>query len=54
MTPKPLQLPNPPGDVWEHIRRSLDQALVEILDPGEQWALGGGGVPAADQTDCDG
>ena len=48
MTPKPLQLPNPPGDLWEHIRSSLDEALIEILDPGEQWALGGGTLLAAE------
>ncbi len=48
MTPKPLQLPNPPGGLWEHIRSSLDEALVEILDPGEQWALGGGTLLAAE------
>jgi len=48
MTLKALQLPNPPGDVWEQIRSRLDEALVEILDPGEQWALGGGTVLAAE------
>ena len=48
MTPKRLHLPNPPGDLWEHIRSSLDEALVEILDPGEQWALGGGTLLAAE------
>ena len=48
MTPKPLQLPSPPGDLWEHIRSSLDEALGEVLDPGEQWALGGGTVLAAE------
>ncbi len=48
MTLEPLELPNPPGRLWEHIRSSLDEALVEILDPGEQWALGGGTVLAAE------
>ena len=48
MMPKPLQLPNPPGNLWEHIRSSLDEALVEVLDPSEQWALGGGTLLAAE------
>ena len=48
MTLEPLKLPNPPGRLWEHIRSSLDDALVEILDPGEQWAVGGGTVLAAE------
>ena len=48
MTGTALRLPEPPGDLWKRIRSSLDEALVEILEPGEQWALGGGTVLAAE------
>ena len=48
MTGTALRLPDPPGDLWERIRSGLDEALVEILEPGEQWALGGGTVLPAE------
>ena len=48
MSPKPLLLPDPPGELWEQIRGSLDEALIEILEPGERWALGGGSLLAAE------